>query len=68
MLWNFLALMRKQIQLVDKVMIKAIKRGKMQNPLTIYVLLNTDKQALLVLKTDACWSCVETARSDAYYE
>lgn len=61
--------MREQIQLVEKVMIKAIKRVKAQNPVTIFLLFNMDRQTRPVYwKESTRWSPVKTERSYAHCE
>lgn len=48
--------MRRQIQVVNKVMIKAIKRIKMRTNATILLILNPNRQLWLPYQEDVC-SC-----------
>lgn len=44
MLENFLALMRRQIQVINRVMIKAIKRIKMRTSASVLLILYPNRQ------------------------
>lgn len=54
--------MRRQIRVVNKVMIKAIKRIKMRTNATILPILNPNRQLWLADQQDACSSLDELLR------